>query len=99
MGFALPLSEQQVRDFCTAHGIRRLLLFGSSLRSDFSPTSDVDLLVEFEPDAEVTYLDLVRLELELTRLIGRTVDLRTPAELSPRFRDDVLATAEVQYAA
>ncbi len=89
----------KLADFCRRNHIRRLSLFGSALRDDFGPESDVDLLVEFEPDAVVTLLDMVRLELELTELVGRKVDLRTPQELSRYFRDEVLATAVVQYAA
>lgn len=99
MGFKLPLDTQQITKFCKRHGIRRLSLFGSALRADFRPDSDVDLLVEFEPEAQVSYFDLVRIEFELSEAFGRRVDLRTPAELSPRFRDDVIATSEVQYAA
>ena len=77
----------------------RLSLFGSVLREDFRPDSDVDMLVEFEPGAVVTLLDMARMEIELAEMIGRAVDMRTPAELSRYFRDDVVASAEVQYAA
>jgi predicted nucleotidyltransferase len=74
-------------------------VFGSALRDDFGPDSDVDILVEFADDAVVTLLDMARMEIELSEMIGRQVDMRTPQELSRYFRDEVLATAVVQYAA
>ena len=77
----------------------RLSLFGSVLTGRLGPDSDIDMLVEFLPDAEPTYFDLIALEQRLTELIGRTVDLRTPAELSRYFRDRVMKEAQVQYAA
>jgi predicted nucleotidyltransferase len=85
--------------FCEKNHIRRLLLYGSVLRDEFGPDSDVDLLVEFEPGRSVGLLRLAAMELELSSLLGRRVDLRTPAELSRYFRDEVLRSAEVQYAA
>jgi hypothetical protein len=95
----VELDNQRLADFCRRNHIVRLALFGSVLREDFGPESDVDMLVEFEPGAVVTLLDMARMEAELGEMIGRAVDLRTPAELSRYFRDQVLATAEVQYAA
>ena len=83
---------------CRQHGIRRLSLFGSILRNDFAPDSDVDILVEFEAGRVPGFLGMAHLELELSRLLGREVDLRTPAELSRYFRDDVLREAVPQYA-
>ncbi len=83
---------------CRKHKIRKLSFFGSVLREDFHDESDIDVLVEFEPDARVGFLKLAEIEAELTSLLNRTVDLRTPAELSPYFRDEVVATARVQYA-
>ncbi len=77
----------------------RLALFGSVLRDDFRPDSDIDVLVDFGPDTRAGLFELARMELELTALFGRQVDLRTPAELSRYFRDEVVAGAEVQYAA
>lgn len=86
--------------FCQANGIRRLALFGSVLREDFGPGSDVDVLVEFEPETQVGLLDVARLERELSPLLGgRTVDLRTAQDLSRYFRKQVLSAAQVQYAA
>jgi hypothetical protein len=85
---------------CREHQIRRLSLFGSALKGTAGPDSDVDLLVEFEPGATPGYLGMAAIEHELSELLGgQRVDLRTPEELSRYFRDQVLAEAEVQYAA
>ena len=80
------------------HHIRKLSLFGSVLREDFGPESDLDVLVEFEPGQIVGLLWLARMEIELSGILKRKVDLRTPAELSRYFRQQVLDSAEVQYA-
>ena len=93
----ITISQQELADFCRRRQIRRLSLFGSVLRDDFSPKSDVDVLVEFEQGTTVGYLDLVQMEMELSGLLGRKADIRTPKELSPYFRDEVLASAEPQY--
>jgi uncharacterized protein len=95
----LKLDEQQIGDFCKHHGIRRLSLFGSVLRDDFRPDSDVDVLVEFDPGCTPSLLDLGGMQVELSELLGRTVDLKTPGFLSRYFRDAVMRAAEVQYAA
>ena len=87
-----------IADFSRRNRIRRLALFGSALRDDFRPDSDLDILVEFEPDARVG-LRFFALQRELTELIGRPVDLNTPAFLSPYFRDQVMAEAEDLYVA
>jgi predicted nucleotidyltransferase len=85
---------------CQRHGIRRLSLFGSVLKGTDWPGSDVDLLVEFEPGASPGLLGLAAIELEVSDLLGgRRVDLRTAQELSRYFRDEVVRTAQVQYAA
>jgi len=85
--------------FCRRHHIRRLALFGSVLRDDFGPDSDIDVLVEFEPGHVPGFLGIARLERELAQLLDvPRVDLRTPEDLSRYFRDDVVASAEVQYA-
>jgi predicted nucleotidyltransferase len=85
----------EVGEICRRHQIRRLALFGSRLKGTNRPDSDVDLLAEFEPSAKPTYLDLATIEEELSALLGGLpVDLRTPAELSHHFRDQVLREAE-----
>ena len=93
----IPLDQARIAEFCRKRHICRLALFGSVLREDFGPDSDVDVLVEFEP-GHVPGLEFFAMELELSELLGRKVDLNTPGFLSPRFRDQVLAEAEVQYA-
>lgn len=95
----IQLDREMIAKFCRRHHIRRLALFGSVLRPDFRPDSDVDVLVEFEPGHAVGLLGLAGMEQELSELVGRKVDLRTPAELSRYFREEVLASAEEQYAA
>jgi predicted nucleotidyltransferase len=95
----IQIPADVIERFCKEHHIRRLSLFGSALRDDFGPQSDVDLLVDFEPGYSVGLLRLAAMELQLSELLGRKVDLRTPAELSRYFRDEVLRSAEVQYAA
>ncbi len=95
----IQLPPDKIADFCKRNRIRKLSLFGSALRDDFRPDSDIDLLVEFQPDATPSLLDLARMERELSAILaGRKVDLRTPEELSRYFRDDVLSSASVQYA-
>jgi uncharacterized protein len=95
----IPIPQEALADFCRRNSIRRLSLFGSVLRDDFRPDSDVDMLVEFEPDKRIGLFGLSALQIELTEMIGRQVDLRTPEELSRYFRDEVLAEAVPQYAA
>ena len=95
----IELDPEQIAEFCRKHQIRRLSLFGSVLREDFRPDSDVDMLVEFQPGASLSLFRIVSIEIELSDLIGRKVDLRLPEELSRYFRDEVLAEAVVQYAA
>ena len=96
---ALPieLPIEQITEFCQRNPIRKLSLFGSILRDDFKPESDVDMLVEFIPENRVTYFDLVGMETKLTDMVGRKVDLRTPNELSKYFRQKVLDSALVIY--
>lgn len=94
----IELPKDKVVAFCRRHHIHKLSLFGSVLREDFTPESDIDFLVEFLSGTKVTYFDLAQMERELSQMLdGRKIDLRTPAELSPYFRDRVLATAVVQY--
>ena len=86
-----------LESFCLREGIRRLSLFGSVLRDDFSPESDIDILVEFLRGERVGLLRLAGMELDLEEVFGRKVDLRTPGDLSEHFRNRVLAEAEVLY--
>jgi predicted nucleotidyltransferase len=99
MGTKIDIPQEQVAQFCRRNRIRKLALFGSVLRDDFRPDSDVDVLVEFEPGAHVGLIRLAGMELELSGLLHRKVDLRTPADLSRYFRQEVVEAAEVQYAA
>ena len=94
----IAINRKRLAGFCRRNHIRRLALFGSVLRDDFGPDSDVDVLVEFEPD-HVPGLRFFALERELSEILGRKVDLNTPSFLSPYFRSRVLAEAEVQYVA
>ena len=99
MGNNLPVPKNGLEEFCRRNRIRKLAFFGSVLRPDFGPESDVDVLVEFELTAQVGFFELYDLEQELSRILGgRKVDLRTPEDLSRYFRDEVVAHAQVQYA-
>ena len=99
MNAHLSVPRADLAAFCRAHGITRLALFGSALREDFGPDSDIDLLVEFEPDRIPGLLGIAGMETKLSDLFaGRKVDLRTAEDLSPYFRQKVLDSAEVQYA-
>ena len=94
------LDEATLAGICEQHRIRRLSLFGSQLKGTAGPESDIDLLVDFEPDAHPTLLDMAQIEIDLSQVLGgRKVDLRTPEDLSHYFRDEVVRTAEVQYVA
>jgi hypothetical protein len=93
----ITVDRARLADFCRRHHIRRLAFFGSVLRDDFRPDSDVDVLVEFEP-GHVPGLAFFGMELELSAILGRRVDLNTPQFVSPDFRSQVLEEAEVQYA-
>jgi predicted nucleotidyltransferase len=94
----ISIDRKAVADFCRRHGVRRLAFFGSVLRDDFTPASDVDVLVEFEP-GQVPGLAFFEMERELSGILGRKVDLHTPAFLSRYFREQVLAEAQNQYVA
>jgi len=95
----IPVSEEEIRKFCQNHGIRRLALFGSLLKGTATADSDIDLLVEFEPGMTPGLLALAEMEGELSALAGgRRVDMRTAEDLSRYFREEVLTTAEEQYA-
>ncbi len=94
--FRIPVNRAKIAEFCRKHHIRRLAFFGSVLRDDFRPDSDVDVLVEFEP-GHVPGLAFFAMEVELSEILGRKVDLNTPNFLSPYFRAQVEAEAEAQY--
>ncbi|MDE2998643.1 MAG: nucleotidyltransferase family protein [Gemmatimonadota bacterium] len=98
MNPTISISKNALAVFCQAHGIKRLAVYGSALRLDFGPESDIDVLVEFYPDRIPGLLGVAGMELELSQLFpGRKVDMPTPEDLSPYFRQEVLDTAEVQY--
>jgi predicted nucleotidyltransferase len=101
VGYALEqsLSKEKLIKFCKRNHIRRLSVFGSALRGELEPDSDIDLLVEFEPGHTPGLVSIVRMEMELTEALGRKADLRTAEDLSPYFRDEVLENAQVQYQA
>ena len=95
----ITVPKKGIVDFCRRNHILKLALFGSVLREDFGPDSDVDVLVEFEPGHVPGFFRLFDLEMELSSLFkGRKVDLRTPEDLSRYFREDVIAEAEIHYA-
>lgn len=93
----IPVPQESLAAFCRRNAVRKLSLYGSVLRSDFRPESDVDVLVEFEPHARIGFFEMTGMEEELSILFGRRVDLHTPAELSRYFRNEVLQEAEVQF--
>ena len=99
MSLRIQVDTEQIRDFCRRHHIRKFAFFGSVLRDDFRPDSDVDVLIEFEPDFRLGLFDLIRMQQEFSRIIGREADFRTPDDLGRFIRDRVIAESEVQYAA
>jgi len=94
----IPVPARAIAEFCRRHHVRRLALFGSVLRDDFGPDSDVDVLVEFQP-GHVPGFAFFEMEQELSRILGRRVDLNTPQFLDRAFRDQVLNEAETRYVA
>lgn len=95
----VKLPKKMIAAFCRKHHIRKLSLFGSVLRDDFSRDSDVDILVDFEPGRTPSFFRLFEMEEELSEILeGRKVDMRTPKDLSQYFRDEVIRNAVVQYA-
>lgn len=95
---ALNIAPKDLEAFCRRHHMIRLSLFGSQLKGSATEQSDVDLLVEFDPAHIPSLLDIAAMEDELSQQIGKRVDLRTAGDLSKYFREDVVDTAEVQYA-
>jgi len=98
-GFPISIPSERIAQFCGRHHIRRLALFGSVLRHDFRPESDVDVLVEFEPGTRIGLLGLEGLQIELSGILGRKVDLNTAGFLSRSFRDEVLREARTIHVA
>ncbi|MFP4033517.1 MAG: nucleotidyltransferase family protein [Thermodesulfobacteriota bacterium] len=95
MNISIPKTD--IQEFCRRNQIRRLSFFGSVLRDDFTAQSDVDVLVEFEPEARIGLITLSGMEIELTQILGRRVEIHTLKGLNPLFREEVLETAEVTY--
>jgi predicted nucleotidyltransferase len=96
MSARIDIPRDKIAEFCRHNRIRRLAFFGSVLRNDFTPESDIDVLIEFEPGERVG-LRFFGMERELSEILGRKVDLNTPGFLSKYFRDKVIAEAEVLY--
>jgi predicted nucleotidyltransferase len=94
----IEIPQKKIAEFCKRNHICKLSLFGSVLRENFRPDSDIDMLVEFDPDHIPGLIRLAGMEIELTDILGRKVDLRTPQDLSRYFRQEVINSAEVQYA-
>lgn len=98
MNKGLKVQREKIASFCNHHYILRLAIFGSALSDDFGPESDVDVLVDFMPGHTPGFFKLFEMEEELSALFGgRKVDLRTPQDLSRYFRDEVVASSQVQY--
>ena len=94
----LTISQKDIHRFCRQYHVRELVLFGSALRDDFDSNSDVDLLVDFEPEAQVGFLTLSRMQRELATIFQRPVDLVSKADLKPIVRQEVLSNVQVLYA-
>ena len=94
---SMDIPKEKIKAFCQKHHIRKLSVFGSALRDDFGSESDIDILVEFYPDHIPGLIRLAGIEIELSDILGRKVDLRTPQDLSRYFRQEVMDSAEVQY--
>jgi predicted nucleotidyltransferase len=94
----IEFPKEEIEEFCKTHHIRKLSLFGSALREDFTSESDLDILVQFDPAHIPGLVRLAGMELELGEILGRKVDMRTAQDLSPYFREDVLNSAKLQYA-
>jgi predicted nucleotidyltransferase len=95
----IDIDKQAIADFCHRWHVTELALFGSVLREDFSPDSDVDVLVTFEEGADVGLLGFSKMRRELVEIFGRSVDLGTKRSVKPRLKEQVVASAEVIFAA
>ena len=99
MAIQINIDTDKIADFCRRWNVTELALFGSVLRDDFGPESDVDVLVTFAPDARVGLITLGKMEIELAELLGRKVDLVTKGGLKSLIRDEILSSSKVLYAA
>jgi predicted nucleotidyltransferase len=95
---SINIPRKRIEAFCKKHHICKFSVFGSALRQDFRPDSDIDILVEFHQDYTPGLITLAGIEIELSNILGRKVDLRTPQDLSRYFRQEVIESAEIQYA-
>lgn len=95
----IEISEEKLRDFCQRYKVQRLALFGSVLRDDFRPDSDIDVLIVFEPSAFITFMTLGKMKRELSEIFGRSVDLVPQEGLKPVIQETVLSNAQELYAA
>ena len=95
----VDIPQHRLAELCRRYGVKRLSLFGSILTGRFGPQSDVDMVVEFLPEAKIGLFEMSEMEEALTSIVGRKVDLRTPAEISRYFREKVMHRAVLQYAA
>lgn len=93
----IEIDDEVIRAFCKENGIVRFALFGSIIRDDFRPESDIDIIVEFSPDVQIGLFGIAKLERELTEMFGRTSEIHTYNGLHPQYRDEVLDSAEVRY--
>jgi predicted nucleotidyltransferase len=91
------MAKKKLIEFCKRNYIRKLSVFGSAIRGELQPDSDIDLLVEFDQGHTPGLFSIVRMEMELTEALGRKVDMRTPEDLSQYFRDEVVKNAKLQY--
>lgn len=99
MELPIEIDREQIAAFCRRHHLTKLALFGSVLTDRFGPNSDVDVLFEYDPEHVPSLFDVAAMEEELTAILGRKTDMRTPRDLSRYFRDEVVLTALTQYAA
>jgi len=99
MGYSLSqkIPNDKLAEFCKRNHIRKLSVFGSAVRGQLGPNSDIDLLVEFEENHTPGLFSIVAMEIELAEMLGRKIDMRTPEDLSQYFRDEVMQNAELQY--
>jgi len=93
------IPKDKLIGFCKKNHIRKLSIFGSAIRGELQPDSDIDLLVEFEQGHTPGLFSIIKMEMELAEMLGRKVDLRTPEDLSQYFRDEVMQNAQIQYQA